>query len=53
MSWQTTDVATKRLDLITTAVPNASRVAIFWDPDQPSHVLEIREAEEAALEIVK
>jgi putative ABC transport system substrate-binding protein len=48
ISWQTTDVAAKRLDLITTAVPNVSRVAIFWDPDQPSHVLEVREATEAA-----
>src|SRR5438270_9179987 len=38
----------KRLELLKEAVPELSRVAVFWDPSEPPRVAEFHEAEVAA-----
>jgi putative ABC transport system substrate-binding protein len=42
------EVAAKRLQLLKLAVPSTSRVAILWNPDNPSHAAYLDECKAAA-----
>src|SRR5262249_49570683 len=42
------ETGAKRLELLVTAVPDAKRVAVLWNPDIPPSDPELREIEEAA-----
>src|SRR5437879_1452198 len=44
----TLDVAAKRLELLTEAIPGVRRVGVFWDPTFPPAALQLREIERAA-----
>lgn len=44
----TADLSGKRLQLLKEAVPNASRIAILWNENDPSMTLRYREIERAA-----
>jgi putative tryptophan/tyrosine transport system substrate-binding protein len=44
----TTSLAAKRLELLITAVPDAKRVGVLWDPSYPAAIPEFREIEGAA-----
>ena len=48
MSFLATDLTAKQLDLLKEAVPGVLRIAIFSNPDNPSHVSRVRTAEAAA-----
>jgi len=56
VSLQARELESKRLEFLITAVPEAKRVGVLWDPRLPSGVPELREIEGAArsvnLEIV-
>jgi putative ABC transport system substrate-binding protein len=42
-----TDLAPKELELLTTVVPVAKRIAVLWSPDTPSHPPALKAVEEA------
>jgi putative ABC transport system substrate-binding protein len=42
-----TDLAPKELELLSTAVPVAKRIAVLWSPDTPSHPPALKAVEEA------
>ncbi|MBI4241063.1 MAG: ABC transporter substrate-binding protein, partial [Candidatus Rokubacteria bacterium] len=42
------ELAAKRLELLKEVIPEASRVAVLWNPTNPAKVLEWRETEAAA-----
>jgi putative ABC transport system substrate-binding protein len=44
----TVDVSTKRLELLKEAVPTLSRVAILWNPGNPTNLPQLRDTETAA-----
>jgi ABC-type uncharacterized transport system substrate-binding protein len=44
----TTDLAAKRLEMLTEVVPGIKRVGVLWDPTFPSAPLELKEIERAA-----
>lgn len=44
----TTDLAAKRLELLSTAVPNAKRVGVLWDSNYSAAVGEFKQTEAAA-----
>ena len=43
-----TDLGPKALELLSSAVPAAKRLAVLWDPDTPSHTPGLKALEEAA-----
>ena len=43
-----TDLAPKGLELLISAVPVATRIAVLWSPDTPSHTPALKAVEEAA-----
>ena len=47
-SLQATELATKRLELMRDAIPGLTRVALLWNPANPSLVLQFHETEDAA-----
>jgi putative ABC transport system substrate-binding protein len=47
-SYMSTDLAAKRLELVSRAFSKNARVAVLYNPDEPATVLEIRETETAA-----
>jgi putative ABC transport system substrate-binding protein len=44
----TGELGGKRLELLKEAVPKLARVAVFYDPGSPNHVLELKEVQTAA-----
>ena len=48
MSALASDMAGKRLELLKEAVPRAQRVAVLWNSDNPSKVVEWKDTQEAA-----
>jgi putative ABC transport system substrate-binding protein len=48
LSGQTTDTVGKRVELLREAVPGLRRLAIMWNADNPTNVLEMREVLTAA-----
>src|SRR4029077_4545540 len=42
------DLGTKRLELLKEIVIGVSRVAVFWNPDDPAAKISLRETEDAA-----
>ena len=42
-----TDLNTKMLELLRSAVPEATRIAVLWNPDTPSHTPALKAVEEA------
>jgi putative ABC transport system substrate-binding protein len=42
-----TDLAPKELELLSSAVPVATRIAVLWNPDTPSHTPSLKAVEEA------
>jgi putative ABC transport system substrate-binding protein len=48
---QATDLAAKRVQLLKEAVPNLARLAILWDPLEPSRLDQVKAAESAAREL--
>jgi len=42
------DLSGKRLELVKETVPKASRVAVFWNPDNPDSVTDMKETEAVA-----
>ena len=43
-----TDLAAKRLELLTAVVPGLRRLALLWNPDRPGHARQIQEIHAAA-----
>jgi putative ABC transport system substrate-binding protein len=43
-----TDLGPKELELLSSAVPVAKRIAVLWNPDTPSHTPALKAVEEAA-----
>jgi len=48
LSDSTVDVSTKRLELLKEAVPKVSRVAILWNPANPTNPLQVKDIQAAA-----
>jgi putative ABC transport system substrate-binding protein len=48
MSMMTSQLSGKRLELLTETVPGLARVAVFWNPPNPTYGPVLRELEEAA-----
>ena len=48
MSFLATDLTAKQLELLKETRPGVSRVAVFWNPDNPSHAPRLRTAETSA-----
>jgi len=48
LSVQLTELTGKRLELLITAVPDAKRVGVLWDPNFPPAVSQLKEVEGAA-----
>jgi ABC-type uncharacterized transport system substrate-binding protein len=48
LAFQNADLSTKRLELLTEAVPGVTRVAVLWDSHFPASPSAVRAAEEAA-----
>ena len=48
VSIQVTDIMGKRLQLLSTAVPDAKRVGALWNPSDPAAAAQFRPVEEAA-----
>jgi putative ABC transport system substrate-binding protein len=48
LSLMTTDLSAKRLQLFKEAIPQATRVAVLWDPDTPWHKKAIEELNRVA-----
>jgi putative ABC transport system substrate-binding protein len=48
LSDSTVDVSTKRLELLKEAVPKLSRVAILWNPANPTNPLQVKDIQAAA-----
>jgi putative ABC transport system substrate-binding protein len=48
LSLMSTDIATKRLQLLKETVPRAARVAVLWNPDTPYHAAVVKEIKAAA-----
>jgi putative tryptophan/tyrosine transport system substrate-binding protein len=42
-----TDLSTKMLEILSSAVPEATRIAVLWNPDTPSHTPALKAVEEA------
>ena len=42
-----TDLVAKDLEILTQAVPQATRIGVLWNPTNPSHQLELKAAESA------
>ena len=42
-----TDLVAKDLEILTQAVPQATRIGVLWNPTNPSHQLELKTAESA------
>jgi putative tryptophan/tyrosine transport system substrate-binding protein len=42
-----TDLSTKELEILSSAVPEATRIAVLWNPDTPSHIPALKAVEEA------
>lgn len=42
-----TDLNTKELEILSSAVPEATRIAVLWNPDTPSHTPAVKAVEEA------
>jgi putative tryptophan/tyrosine transport system substrate-binding protein len=42
------ELDTKRLELLTEAVPRLSRIAVLWNPPQPAHAAQLKNLEVAA-----
>lgn len=51
LTWQTREVVPKRLQLLKSAVPGLTRVAVLWDPTEPERRLQVEEAERAAVSV--
>jgi putative ABC transport system substrate-binding protein len=49
----TGELSGKRLELLKEAVPKASRLAVLWDPTNPSTAFELRETQVMARSLVK
>lgn len=47
-SYMSTDLAAKRLELVSRAFSRNARIAVLYNPDEPATVLEMRETESAA-----
>jgi putative tryptophan/tyrosine transport system substrate-binding protein len=47
-SYMSTDLAAKRLELITQALPNSTRIAVLYNPGEPATVLEMQQTKAAA-----
>jgi putative tryptophan/tyrosine transport system substrate-binding protein len=47
-SYMSTDLAAKRLELISRAFPRRNRIGILYNPDEPATALEMRETQSAA-----
>jgi putative tryptophan/tyrosine transport system substrate-binding protein len=43
-----TDLAPKRLEFLRAAVPKATRIAVLWNPETPSHTTALKALEEVA-----
>ena len=43
-----TDLAPKRLEFLRAAVPEATRIAVLWNPETPSHTTALKALEEVA-----
>jgi putative ABC transport system substrate-binding protein len=52
MTFLTSELAAKRLEILKEAVPSVSRVAVLWNPDNPGGLPEFR-AVQAAAEILR
>ena len=48
LSDATVDVSTKRLELLKEVVPKLSRVAILWNPANPTNPLQLKDTQAAA-----
>jgi putative ABC transport system substrate-binding protein len=48
LSDSTVDVSTKRLELLKEAVPKVSRVAILWNPGNPTNPIQVKDVQAAA-----
>lgn len=48
LSLMTIDLAAKRLQLLKEAIPRATRIAVLWNPDTPSHVTAVQALKAAA-----
>ena len=46
-----TELGPKQLQLLSTVVPDATRIAVVWDPNTPSHTPTLKALEEAAREL--
>jgi putative tryptophan/tyrosine transport system substrate-binding protein len=42
-----TDLSTKELEILSSAVPEDTRIAVLWNPDTPSHTPALKAVEEA------
>jgi putative ABC transport system substrate-binding protein len=47
-SYMSTDLAAKRLELITQALPNSARIAVLYNPGEPATALEMQQTKAAA-----
>jgi putative ABC transport system substrate-binding protein len=47
LSVQLTDLSTKGLELLHSVIPEATRIAVLWNPDTPSHPPVLKAVEEA------
>jgi ABC-type uncharacterized transport system substrate-binding protein len=45
------DLAAKRVELLTTAVPGLRRIAVLWNRDRPGHVTQIQEIHAASARV--
>jgi putative ABC transport system substrate-binding protein len=48
LSDSTVDVSTKRLELLKEAVPRVSRVAVLWNPANPTNPIQVKDIQAAA-----
>jgi putative ABC transport system substrate-binding protein len=51
LTWQTREIVPKRLQLLKSAVPGLTRVAVLWDPTEPARRLQVEEAQRAAASV--
>ena len=47
LSMLLTDLAAKELEILTQAVPQATRIGVLWNPTTPSHQLALKAVETA------
>jgi putative ABC transport system substrate-binding protein len=48
LAFHNTDLSTKRLELLTEAVPGVARIAVLWDSHNPASASAVRATQEAA-----